>query len=204
VRREGLKAARFLEEEYGIPYVYGRPYGLAGTMKWLQDIGQKAGWRAEEGYLREQSAKLRRHIMSYQLLLRETADKKTVLTGDYDVVVGLAFLTEELGLQLEKMAVAHQLGKKDLEQVPEKWRTLLWQRPEEEAWLQYLGETPLYLLIADGVSQKHGRQSRLQLQIANPNLYKYNIYPHTPYTGFNGVLYLLQCLTEQERKKIAE
>ncbi len=50
--------------------------------------------------------------------------------------------------------------------------------------------TSSYLLLADGATLKLENKSILYLQIASPNFSKHNIYPFTPFVGYNGVMYI--------------
>ncbi|GMQ58707.1 hypothetical protein AN1V17_31020 [Vallitalea sediminicola] len=40
IHKEGLKAAKLLEEAYDQPYIYLTPYGIEGTKKWLESVGE--------------------------------------------------------------------------------------------------------------------------------------------------------------------
>ena len=35
IRKEGLKAAEYMENKFNIPYVYNKPIGFTQTMKWI-------------------------------------------------------------------------------------------------------------------------------------------------------------------------
>ena len=41
---EGLAAAKYLQEKFGTPYVYAVPYGYNGTLSFLAQVGEAAGF----------------------------------------------------------------------------------------------------------------------------------------------------------------
>jgi nitrogenase molybdenum-iron protein alpha/beta subunit len=199
LRGEGLKAAETLQKDHDINYYYGRPYGLEGTTLWIRELGEKLGLSVNEDYINKKTSELRKHLMGYRFMMREVKNKSVVLVGDYDVVIGLAALFEEMGLKIEKMIVKHKLCKKAKEIMPDKWKDIIEFDLSERELEEYLKSTPLYLLLGDDGTLKLEHKSRLEFQISNPNLTKYGIYPYTPFVGYKGMLYILQCLFELAR-----
>lgn len=95
----------------------------------------------------------------------------------------------------------HNLCKKVKNFIPEKWKDIIEFNLNEEEIEIYLNTSSIYLLLADGATLKLNHKSKLQFQISNPNLLKHSIYPYTPFVGFNGALYLIQCLFELDKIK---
>ncbi|MSU00498.1 nitrogenase component 1 [Tissierella pigra] len=201
LRGEGLKAAKTLQKEHNMDYYYGRPYGLEGTTLWLRNLQEALGINVNEDYISKKTSEIRKHLMSYRFMIREVRNKSAILVGDYDVVIGLANLLEELGLSIKKIIVKHKLCKEVRKYIPEKWEEIIEFNLSERELEEYLKSAPSYLLLADGGTLKLENQSRLHLQIANPNFSKYSIYPYTPFVGYNGTLYMIQCLFELEKSK---
>ncbi|MBU5425378.1 nitrogenase component 1 [Tissierella pigra] len=201
LRGEGLKAAKTLQKEHNMDYYYGRPYGLEGTTLWLRNLQEALGINVNEDYISKKTSEIRKHLMSYRFMIREVRNKSAILVGDYDVVIGLANLLEELGLSIKKIIVKHKLCKEVRKYIPEKWEEIIEFNLSERELEEYLKSAPSYLLLADGGTLKLENQSRLHLQIANPNFSKYSIYPYTPFVGYNGTLYMVQCLFELEKSK---
>lgn len=44
----GLEVAGLLEERYGMPYHYGLPFGLKGSIAWLEQVAQKLGLTVQQ------------------------------------------------------------------------------------------------------------------------------------------------------------
>ena len=132
-------------------------------------------------------------------MIREIENKSVVLVGDYDVIIGLAAFMEELGLKVKRLIVKHSLCKNIKNSISERWKDIIEFNLSEEEIEIYLNKSPIYLLLADGATLKLDHKSKLQFQISNPNLLKHSIYPYTPFVGFNGALYIIQCLFELEK-----
>ena len=199
-RGEGLKAAQTLEKDHDIPYIYGRPYGMEGTLSWIKSLEEQLQASVNQNYINEKMSLVRKHMMSYRFMTRQLESKSVILVGDYDIVVGLADFVDELGLTVEHIFVKHNLSKKVREYLPQKWKTKIKFNLSEQEIEEHLNENPFYLLLADGSTLLLPNKSKLQFQIANPNLTKHNIYPYTPFVGFNGALFLLQSLYELQKQ----
>lgn len=115
------------------------------------------------------------------------------------MVIGLAGFLEELGLKVEGIIVKHKISRKVKDLIPEKWKDIIKIDLNERELEEYLSSTPSYLLLADGATLKLQNKSKLHLQIANPNFSRYSIYPYTLFVGYNGALYIIQCLFELEK-----
>lgn len=200
LRGEGIKGAEVLKKKNHMDYYYGRPYGLEGTALWIRNMADQLGIEVNEDYIVEQTRKLRKHLMSYKFMVRGLKNKSVILVGDYDVVMGLADMVDELGLKVERIMVKHRLSKKVKKLVPEKWANILEAELTEREIEEYLSNTPAYLLMGDEATLQLNNRSRLHLQIANPNFTKYSIYPYTPFVGYKGLLYMIQSLYELHRK----
>ena len=110
VRNEGLALAKIMETEFGIPYLYGCPYGYQGTKKWLTQIGEKMDRLPDRDlieYLDEQSAECHQYKM-YQMMRK--IPLKAKIFANYDVSLGIGdFLREELFFEEVDQYVSHSL-----------------------------------------------------------------------------------------------
>lgn len=98
LRQEGLALAEDLKQRFNIPYVYGRPYGLAGTRAWLTKIEQATGLPAD--YSVDQATMTALKTVMEQAL-KSSPTKAIVLSGHDDSIRGLAgFFRDELNLEV--------------------------------------------------------------------------------------------------------
>ncbi|MBM6839824.1 hypothetical protein H9X77_16820, partial [Clostridium saudiense] len=40
ISNDALELAKYMEEAYGIPYIYGAPYGYTGTLEWIKQVSE--------------------------------------------------------------------------------------------------------------------------------------------------------------------
>ncbi|NSW95461.1 MAG: hypothetical protein HPY62_12205, partial [Bacteroidales bacterium] len=99
LRREALAAAQILQDRFGIPSVYGRPYGLEGTLRWVKQVEEAAGLRTDWESLAGRLARLKALIAGVKAAASSKSPKAVVIGGHPDTVIGLrSFIEDELGL----------------------------------------------------------------------------------------------------------
>lgn len=183
VRKEGLKAAEYMKEKYNIPYIYNSLYGLNNMTNFIKEIENFSGYELnKENYKHEVDTvriniiNLKRRFYFYE------GNKKCAVFGDYDTTVGLSDLLEELGLEVDRKEVLYR------DDIDESLVT----GGNELDRMKYLKNCELFGLFGDGTALDMKHNSKLDLQVSNPNLDRVNIYPFTPFIGFRGTLYIIE------------
>lgn len=183
-RREGVPAAKQLQQQFGTPYFFGRPYGIQGTCHWIEQLAQIIGIIPDRDYINEQSAEALRLISPALPLFRsfkkQRIDEHLVLGGHADVVKGiLSFACDELSFPkgicwCDSPAMAD-------EDIP--YFT-------EEEWAQAVQTQKKGLLMASGEALAWAGRNT-ELQIANPDIiWRLNPY-ESPFVGFRGAIHLV-------------
>lgn len=101
IRSEGCQLAEWLFQKHQTPYVYLRPYGLAGTKKWAAEITRTTGIQANYADFADELAQLEKQINEICLttIIPESEQKTVVLSGLEDLMIGLSsFIMDELKL----------------------------------------------------------------------------------------------------------
>ena len=182
IRKEGLKAAKYMEEKYNIPYVYKSIYGLQNTIDFINAINEIDGYEVNKNILDKEISIVKANMFDVKrkfFFYKES--KKCAVFGDYDTVLGISDMLCELGLELDRQEVLHKVDDDKL----------LSSCSELER-IKYLRNTKLLGLFGDGPSLDMESNTNIKLQVSNPNLHKINIYPYTPYVGFRGCMYFIE------------
>lgn len=190
IRAEGLPCAEFMKEQFGIPYVYQKPYGASKTLEWLVNIAKEFTLKADLTYVREQTEEIRKYLSEYKRYLQSVKNKEVLVYGEYDTVIGIKDMLNEMGLACNKVFVKHEMAEKGAG---------IHIKPTE-AMLKEEMEKDYYAVLGDEVLRTLCGKAPF-LQIANPNLNHYNFYRHSPLVGFNGTLRVLQEFMNLERNR---
>lgn len=182
IRREGELAAAHLRERLGIPYLVGRPYGVQGTLRWLEEISQMLGIVPDEAFVAAERREGEMICRGLSPLLRHMMPSRSNdmclnVGGHGDVVRGIVdFGCGELGLPKgDCWCDSPQMQNNDIP---------YW---DESQWSKTAQTTGL--LMASGELLSWANRDRA-LQIANPDVQR-RINPYVPpFVGFRGALHL--------------
>lgn len=183
LRKEGIKAAEYMKEKFNIPYIYCDLYGLKNICNFIEEVSEyefydlnQERYKKEINLVKSNMFSLKRRFYFYE------GNKKCCVFGDYDTVKGMSQLLEELGLEVIRKEVLYR----------EKVEDTIIAGGNELDRMEYLKNEELFGVFADGPSLDMKHNSKLDLQISNPNLDRINVYPYTPFIGFRGILYIIE------------
>lgn len=187
VRREAAPAAAVLRERFGTPAVTGCPYGIEGTARWLERVGEVLGRKPDPGFLaREKREAEQAAATAAQLIRFRKGRARLYLGGQADTVAGIgAFAAEELGMPVE--AVWCDSPQTADPQVP--YFT-------ERQWMEAARAAEGGILMASGQTLKWAGRSET-MQIANPDLV-WRLNPYVPpLAGYRGALHLMELWVQE-------
>lgn len=180
VRREGVPAARHLQQQFGTPWVEGRPYGMKGTQAWLAEVARILGKSINQNFITSQNADAQPIMeLAGRFFAHQQKAGRLSLGGHADVVAGIfAYGCGELGMagglcwcDCSSMASAA---------VP------FW--PETQ-WSQAVTDRHQGLLMASGEVLAWAKRNSA-MQLANPGQ-GWQLYPYAPpFIGFRGAMNL--------------
>ena len=106
---EGLAAAKYLQEKFGMPYVYAVPYGYNGTLSFLAQVGEAVGKEPDAMVLmriRMKEKSLSR--LSLFTMMGNNKPRMAVVKGDYDMMQGVSAFLEQGGITVLHKMCAYQ------------------------------------------------------------------------------------------------
>lgn len=57
IRQEGEPAAKQLNKRFGTPYLLARPYGIEGTLEWIDKIAKISGLTLDNSFIKSEKEK---------------------------------------------------------------------------------------------------------------------------------------------------
>jgi nitrogenase molybdenum-cofactor synthesis protein NifE len=185
IRREGEPTAKHLQQRFGTPYLLGRPYGIDGTTRWLEEITQISGLTADAAFLKAEWEMARRRLApvmpNFRHIVRSHPEETLMsLGGHADVVRGiLSFGCGELSFSKGTCwCDCPDMGSEDIPYFSENEWTHAVQKHQEG-----------FLMASGEALEWAGRNT--ELQISNPDI-KWRLYPYEPpFVGFRGAVHLM-------------
>lgn len=196
IRREGEAAAQHLREQFGIPYLSARPYGIQGTLRWIEQIAELCDWQPNREFVQAEAERAQSLLLPsrrvFQHIVRSHPEEAAVsLGGHADVVEGiLAYAREEFSLS----PGACWCDSPDMASADVPYYA-------EDEWMRVVTAHKQGVLMASGEALKWAGRS-LENQISNPDV-RWRLSPYDPpFVGFRGANHLaglwLNTLLEQD------
>lgn len=185
LRREGAPAAKQLQKQFGTPYLPGRPYGIRGTLQWIQSIAELLHILPDRRFLDSQKAESDRILGSALPMLRyrvrQSAEKMLLSVGGHaDVVRGV------LDYGCSELSLPRGTCWCDCPDMADGEISYL----TEEQWTGAIQKQKGGLLMASGEALTFAGHGDT-LQISNPDS-RWRLNPYEPpFVGFRGALHLL-------------
>lgn len=185
LRREGSAAAVALKKRFATPYVIGRPYGVEGTVEWLEQISRTLKRIPDVSFVarerREYEGRTERARLHMQRTVRICPGEATLtLGGHVDVVKGVRqYAREEMGFPIGTCwCDSAAMAEADVPYFSEaQWSEVV--SAHREGWL-----------MASGEALKWAGKP-VDLQLANPDI-RWRLCPYgAPLVGFRGALHLV-------------
>ncbi len=174
IRSEALPLAENLRQEYGIPYVYGRPCGCGQTVVWLEQIRQQTGWEPDLHALeweKNNSLEIQRRLVQYVNRTYHGKGFPLLFSSRYDTARAVGrFLKEDLGLSAQIL-----YGTWARDDLP---------KTEEALWKDYIDRNPDCLVLGDAGMCAY-RQTGGEI-VAHPGGCCLDLSGTRPFVGFRG------------------
>ncbi|WP_270506153.1 nitrogenase component 1 [Paraclostridium sordellii] len=183
LRKEALKAAEYMKEKYGIPYVYKNLYGLKNTIKFIETVKKIDGYELDEEkynkeicFVKKSIFKIKKRFYFYE------ESKDCAIFGDFDTVSGISEMMKELGFNVDRKEVIYKVKCSD--------RDIITSTAELDR-MKYLSDKELLMLLGDESVIAMYHNSKADLPISNLNEEKCSICGQNPYMGFKGCVCII-------------
>ena len=192
----GLEAAKLLKDRFGMPYHYGLPFGIRGSVDFLEHVAQKLDLPLERRIIASELEKYGHTLAELSSWWHHYGHLRVVVSCPCDYALGLTRLVqEEWGLSVKAVVlpsppedeavlpVFHDLGVNKVLVVP-----------EEKEMQDLLTELQPHILFGNAYDFRLGPDVPIKIHAAMPAYDHIYLYDGTPFVGFRGNLYLTQSL----------
>ena len=204
IRDIGLDAAEMMKDKFGMPYIYGLPFGIRGTVEWLEKVAALLDLKLEP-YV------LKRELMRYGSTLEELVGTgqrigtlKIAVACPYDYAVGLVtFIKQQWGLNTNMVVLPVKPDKKDAEgELKALGVEVVLTEPENEALKAALDNNKMDVIFGNYHHLQLANDVPIKYHAAFPSFDYIYVYDGTPFVGFRGSAYLTQQLVNSVNQHV--
>jgi nitrogenase molybdenum-cofactor synthesis protein NifE len=198
-----IAAASFLEEEFGIPFIYGLPYGLEGTKAWMADVAEALRVPDPMVHVDSEVDECRSMLRDIQRVARRLPDLRAVVSGSYETVLGLtSFFVRELGMEVPLVHL-------HTEPAAEAYETALREAGAGDVQIDLSPQHLASAMAARSVTLVAGNSTELSVRpegsigvhVGFPSVDRIAVHTMTPLLGFRGSVYIAQGIGNEIRKR---
>ena len=193
-RDVGLEVAELCQERFHIPYVYGLPFGVQGTVNWLKTITDALHIAFDLDTIRDD-------ILTYGKTLKELLgvgqqvdNVKIAVSCPYDYALGLTrFIKEQWGLKTGLVLLPVQPEAPEALKVFESLgadRIVV--EPTNTSVEEMFHQEQYHVLFGSYHDLQMAENVPIKLHAAFPSFDYLYMYDGTPFVGFRGTAYLTQ------------
>lgn len=190
MRQEGLPAARILQNNFAVPFIFSAPYGYAATLAWLEEVGQILGLEPDS----KLRARLRLKVQStasmkmYAMMTGRKQMPQAAIFGEYDMVQGMGDFLQSSGIN-----VLHKICSHSLKNITDPASDIVY-IPVEREKINIFKNLQNTLVLADDVSKRLCESSNFCLRVSAPVIEGTLIATHLPFLGEKGSDYLIEII----------
>jgi nitrogenase molybdenum-cofactor synthesis protein NifE len=195
-RDVGLDFAKAMEARFDVPYVYGLPFGIKGSVDWLRDIADKLDITIAPDVIKSE---LKRYGQTLEELMgagQALRDLKIVVSCPFDYAAGLvSLINNQWGLKADTVILPVKTTEADAVNKIEGMgvRSVLIEPENDE--LEALFQNEKFDVIFGNYHHlKTAGSVPIKFHAAFPSFDYIYTYDGTPFVGFRGSAYLTQQL----------
>ncbi len=191
LREEAIGAAKWMEENCGVPYVFGTPYGYSGTLAWLESVGRAIGREPAPSLIARLRKKMEDASMyrMYGMMLKKDRPS-AVLVGEYHVIAGLSDFLSGIGLPVSEKICLHTM-----KGITSPDKTICHFETEKER-IDLLSGIHRAFVLGDDISMRMCPNDNIFYRISSPVIHGSQSATHLPIAGEKGTDALIEKIDE--------
>ena len=196
LNENGIEAAKILENRFGMPWLYSNPFGIKGTVNWLEQISDMLKIKIDKNILSNEIKNYGFTMSVFTSFLRPFDNLRIGISGSSEYIQGLSdYFIHECGLKV-KLAIIKNTKKQDTiaKDLKQKGVEEVLVNPDYYSLKNSLDEMNLHILYGNSYELKTALKVPIKTHSAFPCFDYYNFCEGTPFVGFKGNAYLIQTL----------
>lgn len=193
-RDVGLEAAGILEERFGIPHLYGLPFGIRGTVEWLEVVGERLDLDLGRGVLASELERYGFSILELTTPLQRFDHLRAMVSCPYDYALGLVrLMVEEWEMKSPLVVLPKSPEDPRFEEKFERWGAPdILIGPDTATLEEEIARIDPQVIFGNSYDLYLAKDVPIKIHAAFPafdHLYRFD---GTPFVGFRGHAYLTQ------------
>ncbi len=203
VRDIGLEAAKRMKGKFDVPYLYGLPFGIRGTVEWLEKVADLLD-------LELKPDSLRRELVRYGGTLEELLGSGQRIDAlgfavacPYDYAVGLvSFIKQQWGLKTRLVVLPVKPESDAVAQLQDMGVKAVLTEPENDVLVSCLKKEKIDVIFGNYHHLQLADDVPIKFHAAFPSFDYIYLYDGTPFVGFRGSAYLTQQLVNSVNQHV--
>lgn len=190
----GLEAANILKERFGIPYIYGLPFGVRGTVEWLKDVAEKLNLNLDRKALAFELERYGFSILELTTHLQSIDHLRAVISCPYDYALGLTkFMQKEWGIDPSLVVLPNIPDDPEFrEEFSRLGLSDVLIEPDTATLEEVMARIDPQLIFGNSYDLHIAKKVPIKMHAAFPAFDYVYRFDGTPFVGFRGHAYLTQ------------
>jgi nitrogenase molybdenum-cofactor synthesis protein NifE len=192
----GIEAARIIKERFGIPYIYGLPFGVRGSIKWMEDVAGVLGLSLERKTIAQELERYGFSVLELFGFMQNFDHLRALISCPFDYALGLAgWMTGEWGIPPAAVALP---AKPESPRVLEAFERLgvskVLIEPDSRTMEETISGIEPHMIFGNSYDLQIARDVPIRIHAAFPTFDHVYKFDGTPFVGLRGHAYLTQKL----------
>jgi len=192
--QEGLKAAEYLKEHFNIPYLYGLPYGLQGTLKWVKELEKVSNLKMPQEVIKKEMAfPLHTYFEKVSSGVFYQKRWSFAIAAPPSMAKGLIHMVKDdwkLPIKAVRLTAKPEQG--ELAEI-QSLGVPVYVTPCELEWRKVLKETEPFIVMGSVEDRLLAKEVQIHIRIIEPAYDTFCFHDGQPFVGWGG----FQAMTQQ-------
>jgi nitrogenase molybdenum-cofactor synthesis protein NifE len=192
----GIETAKILEGRFGTPWYYGLPFGIKGTVKWLENIANIMKIKINKAIIANEIKKYGKAMGCFTSFFRPFDKLRIGLSGSNEYIKGLVeFLGNECEMNLSFAVIKEShLMESTIQELKKATIGEILINPDVNELKKAINYHKPHILFGNTYELNTSSEIPIKIHSGFPCFDYVNFHDGTPFVGFKGNMYLIQLL----------